>query len=125
MKSWEEIAEAGIEMDYKTVVYPFVDEEKLSRIYVNVESSVLKDFNGNARSSEGVKLAERNYISRVYFHTLFLFATTKSRKYEIQRGDGEQRGEIDLADYVSDLFSSSYAQFLLSFETRDLVDAVG
>lgn len=125
MRSWEEIAQAGIDMDYKTVVYPFVDEDKLSRIYVNVDSSVLKDFNGNSRSAEGVELSERRYISSVYFHTLFIFATTKSRKYELQRHDDERHEAIDLSDYVSDLFSSSYAQFLLSFDTRDLVDAIG
>ncbi len=125
MKSWDEIAEAGVDMDYRTVVYPFVDEDKLSRIYINVDSAVLKEFNGSARSAEAIELAERRYISAVYFHTLFLFATTKSRKYEVQRNEGERREEVELADYVSDLFSSTYAQFLLSFDTGDLVDAIG
>ena len=32
---------------------------------------------------------------------------------------------VELSEYVQDLFSSSYAQFLLSFETADLVDAIG
>ena len=125
MKSWEEIAEAGVEMDYRTVVYPFVDDDKLARIYINVDSSVLKDFSSGARSAEAIELAERRYISAVYFHTLFLFATTRSRKYEVQRNDGERREDIDLTDYVSDLFSSSYAQFLLSFDVGELVEAIG
>ena len=76
---------------------------------------------------EAVELAERRYISAVYFHTLFLFATTKSRKYGMRR-DGENGAEgtdVDVADYVSDLFNSSYAQFLLNFDTADLIDAVG
>ena len=124
LKSWEEIAEAGIEMNHDVVVYPFVDEDQLSRIYVNVDSRVLKDFNTGARSSEAVELAERRYISAVYFHTLFLFATTKSRKYDLKRGDGPDSEEVDLAEYISDLFSSSYAQFLLNFDTGDLIEAV-
>lgn len=114
-------------MSHDVVVYPFVDEEKLARIYVNVDSRVLKDFNSGARSSEAVELAERRYISAVYFHTLFLFATTKSRRYDMRRGseDGAEGSDVDVADYVSDIFNSSYAQFLLNFDTSDLIDAVG
>lgn len=125
IKSWDAINEAGVSMDYDVVVYPFVDDDKLARIYVNVDSRVLKEFNSGARSSEAVELAERRYISAIYFHTLFLFATTKSRKYDLRRGEGTEGEEVDLADYVSDLFNSSYAQFLLNFDTADLIDAVG
>ncbi len=123
-KSWEEIAEAGVEMGYETVVYPFVEDDKLSRICVNVDSKVLKDFNSSAKSSEAVELAERRYISSVYFHTLFLFATTKSRKYDLQRRDGEISRDVDVSEYISDLFSTSYAQFLLNFDTADLLEAL-
>lgn len=124
LKSWEEINEAGIDMSYDEVVFPFVDEDKLARIYVNVDSRVLKDFNSGSKSPEAVELAERRYISAVYFHTLFLFATTKSRRYDLRRGDGSSEVDVDLAEYVSDLFRSSYAQFLLNFDTADLLEAV-
>lgn len=124
MKSWEDLNAAGVEMDYGIVVQPEVEEDKLSRIYVNVDSTVLKDFKGNAKSTEANELAERRYISAVYFHTLFIFATTKSRKYELQRGEGESMQQVELSDYVQDLFSSAYAQFLLSFDTADLIDAI-
>lgn len=85
---------------------------------------MLKDFKTKAASPEATALAERRYISAVYFHTLFLFATTRSRHYELARIEGEQREEVDLADYVSDLFKSSYAQFLLNFDTADLLEAL-
>jgi hypothetical protein len=124
-KSWEELGEAGIEMSYENVVMPFVDDDKLSRIYVNVDSSVLRDFNGRAKSAEAAELAERRYVSAVYFHTLFLFATTKSRKYDTRRENGDSTQDVDVAEYVADIFSSSYAQFLLNFETSDLLDAMG
>ena len=125
IKSWEEIGQAGVQMDYEVVVYPFVDEDKLSRIYVNVDSKVLKTFNSGAKSADAVELAERRYISAVYFHTLFLFATTKSRQYGLRREEGDTSEDVDLADYVSDLFNSSYAQFLLNFDTSDLLEAMG
>ncbi|WP_447952387.1 hypothetical protein [Sphingopyxis chilensis] len=125
IKSWEDINAGGIDMDHSTVVYPFVDEDKLAGIYINLDSSVLKDFKTKATSPEATELAERRYISAVYFHTLFLFATTRSRHYELARIEGEQREEVDLADYVSDLFKSSYAQFLLNFDTADLLEALG
>lgn len=123
-KTWEELGDAGIEMGYETVVLPFVDEEKLSRIYVNIDSTVLKDFNGRAKSPEAAELAERRYVSAVYFHTLFLFATTKARKYDLRREEADSTRDVDVAEYVADLFSSSYAQFLLNFETSDLLDAI-
>jgi hypothetical protein len=123
-KSWEEIQQAGVEMSYDVVVHPFVDEDKLSRIYVNIDSSVLKDFNSGAKSTEAAELAERRYVSAVYFHTLFLFATTKSRKYDLRRGTEQTMEDVEIAEYISDIFSSSYAQFLLNFETSDLLDAM-
>ncbi|WP_156393955.1 hypothetical protein [Rhizobium sp. Root651] len=124
-KSWGEITAAGVEMDFNVVVYPFVDEDKLSRIYINLDSGVLRDFKSGNRSSDAVELAERRYISTVYFHTLFLFATTKSRKYAVTRGDTvEAMEEVEIADYVSDLFTSSYAQFLLNFDTGELIEAI-
>ncbi|MDY0957745.1 hypothetical protein SOM26_03495 [Sphingomonas sp. CFBP8993] len=124
LQSWDKVEEVGIGMSHDVVVYPLVDDDKLSRIYVNMDSRVLKDFKSGIRSPEAGELADRRYISAVYFHTLFLFATTKSRKYDLRRGEGMESTEVDLADYVSDLFNSSYAQFLLNFETTDLIDAV-
>ena len=89
-KSWDEIQEAGVDMGVDVVVQPFVDKDKLSRIYVNVDSSVLKDFKRAAKSIEAAELAERRYVSAVHFHPLFLFAATKSRKYDPRRGDDRE-----------------------------------
>ena len=68
-------------------------------------------------------MTERRYVSAVYFHMLFLFATTKSGRYGIVKEQGESEG-VELADYLSDLFSTSYAQFLLNFDTADLLEAI-
>lgn len=125
MSSWDEIGAAGVEMNFGVVVFPFVDDDKLARIYVNVDSTVLKDFMSGAKSPEAIEIAERRYISAVYFHTLFLFATTKAKNYDLRQGEPGSEKDVDLAEYVSDLFSSSYAQFLLNFEAADLLDAIG
>lgn len=122
-KSWAEIEAAGIDMDFGTVVFPLVDDDKLAAIYINVDSTVLKDFRGSARSADSSELIERRYISAVYFHMLFLYATTKSRKYAVMK-DHESGEPVELAEYLSDLFSASYAQFLLSFDTADLIEAM-
>lgn len=124
-KSWEDLQEAGLDMSHGVVVQPYVEDDKLARIYVNVDSSVLKDFNRSAKSAEAVELAEKRFVSTVYFHTLFLFAATRARKYALQQEKGEAVEDVEVADYVADLFSSSYAQFLLSFDTADLIDALG
>ena len=57
--------------------------------------------------------------------TLFLFATTKSRKYDLRRGTEQTMEDVEVAEYIPDIFSSSYAQFLLNFETSTLIDAIG
>ncbi len=125
-KSWDELALAGLEMDFGVVVHPFVEDDKLSRIYINLDSSVLRDFKSGNRSSDAIELAERRYVSTIYFHTLFLFATTKSRRYVVMRGQNDlDMVDVEIADYVSDLFTSSYAQFLLSFDTSELIEAIG
>ena len=35
------------------------------------------------------------------------------------------RLDVGAADYVADLSNRSYAQFLLNFDTADLIDAIG
>lgn len=124
IKSWDAIEASGVEMGYGEVVYPVLEEDKLSQIIVNIDSKVLKDFRSGVKSAEASELAERRYISAVYFHTLFLFATTKSRNYELIQAGKKDRSYVPLAEYVSDLFKSSYAQFLLNFDTKDLLDAL-
>ena len=53
----------------------------------------------------------------MYFHTLFLFAIAKNRNYTMKQGDSER----DLTDFLRDIFSSSYSEFLLNFGTEQLM----
>jgi hypothetical protein len=117
--SWEDCGNGGIEMDYNTVVHPVVTGEQLEAIYINMDSHVLKSHKGHIKSitEEQIKLADKKYISSVYFHTLFLFAIAKSRNYSVKQGENEK----DLTDFLKDVFSSSYSEFLLNFGTEQLM----
>ena len=117
--SWEDCGNAGIEMDYNTVVHPVVTGEQLEAIYINMDSHVLKTHKGRIKAitEEQIKLADKKYISSVYFHTLFLFAIAKSRNYSVKQGESEK----DITDFLKDIFSSSYSEFLLNFGTEQLM----
>lgn len=123
--SWEQLSQSGQEMGNGTVVIPFADDgDKLSHVFINLDSTVLRDFNAKAKSEEAIDLGRNRYISAVYFHALFLYSITKSRNYEVSRGT-EKADPVEVTEYISDLFNASYAQFLLNFETGDLVEALG
>ena len=73
-------------------------------------------------SEEAIEVAQKRYISGVYFHSLFLYAITQNKRYTLQREDSEsQPVEIDVGEYLRDLFASHYAEFLLNFEVQELI----
>jgi hypothetical protein len=82
-------------------------------------SHVLKSHKGHIKSitEEQIKLADKKYISSVYFHTLFLFALAKSKNYSVKQGENEK----DITDFLKDIFSSAYSEFLLNFGTEQLM----
>ena len=114
-KSWIDVEKIGISMNHNVVVEIVPDGEKLSEIVINMDSRVLQDFRRNIKSEEQYKLVERRYISDVYSHCLFIFATTTKRKYELKRIVDDQEQFVDINNYVADLFQQSYAEFLLNF----------
>lgn len=118
-RSWEDCAGAGVEMDFNTVVFPLVTGDQLEAIYINMDSHVLKSHKGRIKAitEEQIKLADKKYISSVYFHTLFMFAIAKSRNYSVRQAEQER----DLGDFLKDMFSSSYSEFLLNFGTEQLM----
>ena len=123
-KCWEDLD--FFAMDYKTIMYPFVEGDKLERIYINMDSSVLKNYKSPLTSEEQVEIAHNRYISVVYFHTLFLYIINKGRKYQFQKIDEFNSGqEVDLGEYLKDIFDSNYADFLLKFGIGNLMDGLG
>jgi hypothetical protein len=123
--TWEELESRSIQMDHDVVVYPLVDGEALSDIYINMDSNALLSYRSKLSKEEAIAVADKRYLSAVYFHTLFLYAISKNRKYGIVKRDGEAQDQsVELQDYVADLFKSFYAQFLLNFDTQELIAAL-
>ena len=116
--TWDQVAEATTEeMSYETVMYPMARGENLERVYINMDSSVLKSFKSkyNHPDETQLQIADRKYISSVYFHTLFLFTITKNRKYKLVQEKEGKEDPIDLGTYLKDLFDSHYSEFILNF----------
>lgn len=127
--TWEEVENlSGETMSYETVMYPQVAGENLEKIYINMDSTVLKNFISKYKNAneEQIEISNRKYITSVYFHTLFLYTITKNRKYKIVQ-DQEGRDEyIDLGSYLKDVFETYYSEFILNFGgTNELMSGIG
>ena len=121
--TWEKLGAAGVEMDWAVPMFPSVGEDgNLERVYINMDSSVLRNFKSRQGNigAEQAEVSEKKYISSVYFHTIFLFSITKNKKYELKQGEKT----VDLQDYLKDVFSSYYSEFLLNFGMEDLIATI-
>lgn len=128
--SWEQVEEATSEpMNYGTVMFPLVSGDNLEKIYINMDSNVLKSFKSKTKNpnEEQLALADRKYISSVYFHTLFLYSITKNRKYRIVHVKEENHEDpVELETYLKDLFESYYSEFILNFGgAEELMQGLG
>ena len=125
--TWEEVEVATSKpMDYSTVIYPMVDGENLERIYINMDSNVLKTFKSRTRNlnEEQLQLTDQKYIAPVYFHTMFLYTITKNLKYKFIQEEDTGDFDVELDDYIKDLFSNHYAEFLLNFGTDEFMQSL-
>jgi hypothetical protein len=129
LMTWERLAEgSSIEMDWEVVMHPLLEGDVLEAIYINMDSHVLKDYKSKIRNLtlEQNQLADRRYMTAVYFHTLFLYVINKNRHYHIYKGEGEDNEKpVDLDVYLKDVFASHYAAFLMNFGTSELMDGLG
>ena len=124
--TWNRLEESNIIMNHEVVVHPYVEGDSLGRIYINMDSKAFLSYRADRTSAEAIDVAEKRYISAVYFHTLFLYTITKNLKYGIIQEMPEKNGEksVDTPTYISDIFGSFYAQFLLNFDTQELIAAL-
>lgn len=118
--SWSSVETAtGLEIGFGTVMIPDAEGDTLKRIFINMDSSVLKNFKSKEKNinQDQLELANRKYYSSVYFHTLFLYTISKNRGYEIkQKIEGKEEFEhVDLGQYLKDLFDHYYSTFILNF----------
>lgn len=129
--SWENLSTLGIDINHQVTMIPEVEgNDQLTKIYINMDSTVLKKFKGKYRnpSADQLEVANRKYYSSVYFHTLFLYTITKKRGYEVQkkRESNEQLESVDIGQYLKDLFDSHYSTFILHFGgTEELMQGLG
>ena len=84
---------------------------------------MLKNFRSKTRNpnAEQLELGNRKYIFAVYLHTLFLYTITKNRKYKLSKEQDNGDSDVDIGDYLKDLFKSHYAAFLLNFGTDEFM----
>lgn len=118
--SWDDVEQATSEtVDYKTVMVPEVEGDALKSIFINMDSSVLKNYKSGIKNinQEQIDVADRKYYSSVYFHTLFLYTITKNRGYQITQKNKETdiEEDIDIGSYLKDLFDNYYSIFILNF----------
>jgi hypothetical protein len=124
--TWEKLGDQGITFDYDVVMQPMITDDLLETVYINMDSNVLKEYKSKIKSQEQHIVADRRYLSSVYFHTLFLYTISRKRGYAMSRTDENGNPDpIDLTDYLKDMFSSHYAAFLLNFGMSELLEALG
>ncbi|MCK4764942.1 MAG: hypothetical protein KAW12_22270 [Candidatus Aminicenantes bacterium] len=123
--TWEKFGEhVGEQMEYNSIVYPLAEGDTLTDIYINMDSTVLKNYKSGLKSEVQFDAAEKRYITTVYFHTLFLYTISKNRKYSIKQTVDGQDQDKDIVDYIKDIFENYYSQFLLNFEMGALIDSL-
>jgi hypothetical protein len=120
-KTFDDLEEAGISMEYSTIMHPHMENDKLEKIFINMDSTVLKSYKSKFRTEDQLKTADRRYITSVYFHTLMLFAITKQKNYQFTRLEDGKRNDVDLTEYLKDVFASHYSSFLLNFGLEELM----
>lgn len=118
--TWEAVGEAtSMEMDYKAVMIPDAEGDSLKRVFINMDSAVLRNFMSKYKnpSQDQISVANRKYFTSVYFHTLFLYTITKNRGYQIRQKSAatEDFEDIDIGSYLKDLFDNYYSTFILNF----------
>lgn len=123
--TWNTLEEQGVEFNEQQIMFPFSnDENELEKIFVNMDSSLLRTYKSKMDGDEVLQIADNKYVSQVYFHTLFLYSTLKQRKYTYALSD-EPDNTKELDEVLQDLFKSSYGEFLLRFGgTEELISAI-
>lgn len=114
--SWTQVSVAtGEEIDHATVMYPMVNDKKLEKIYINMDSTVFMNFRPKNPTEQQLELASKKYITSVYLHALFLYSIMKNRKYRLMQETDTGDSDVELNIYLKDLFDSHYAAFILNF----------
>lgn len=127
--SWSDVEDAtGEAVTYETTMVPMTEGEELKKIFVNIDSRALLEFKSKTKnpSADAIELANRKYVTSVYFHTLFLYMITKNRGYQVMRTKEGKEAPATIGEYLKDLFDNSYSSFILNFGgTDELIQTLG
>ncbi len=118
---WDKFSEGtSTTMDHATVMYPMVEGEKLDKIYINMDSTVLKDQKSKITNpnEEQLAITDNRYVATVYSHTILLYAITKAHKYKVVQEDDT---DTELSIYLKDLFANYYAEFILNYGADEIM----
>lgn len=124
-QDWEKLELQGIEMNHSKVMFPQGEGDKLERIYVNLDSTVLLNHRKKLKNEDQITVAQKRYVAAVYFHSLFLYMITKRKGYTLQTNSDGRVNDVTVDDYIKDVFDSYYSDFLLNFGMEQLVNALG
>ena len=120
--SWEKLSEVT-DMGYDNIMYIYSpDGEMLEKIYINLDSTVLKNYKSKLNSSELREKAEKEYIAKVYFHTLFLYSINKNSNFKVLKGDDSD--ELGINEYLQSIFEHQYTSFLINFNMNELIENI-
>jgi len=124
--SWNKLHDNNICMGYDNILYILEDGENLEKIYINLDSSVLKNRKSKMNSIELTEKVEKEYIVKVYLHTIFLYTINKNSRYKVTKdsNDDQEPIDIEITEYVQSIFENQYASFLMDFNMNGLIDTI-
>lgn len=123
-EQWGSLEDQGVIMNHDIVMCPIASGDKLETIYVNLDSSVFLNYRKKLKNEEQIIIAQKRYITSVYFHSLFLYMITKKRNYNLSYIDEGVEKDITIDEYIQNIFDGYYSEFLLNFGMEELMGAL-
>ena len=117
--SWENLEKTGQSIDYANIMIPIVEDENLSRVCINLDSTVFRNYISKKNEQQRI-VAKNRYLTSIYFHTIFLYSITKQNEYTLAKAENGKEESKEITEYLRDLFDHEYTQFLLNFEIQDI-----
>jgi hypothetical protein len=118
---WESLETHGIQMNHETVMFPIGEGDKLESVYINMDSNVFLNHRKKLKNEEQIIIAQKKYLTSVYFHTIFLYMITKRRNYILTIQKDGKTEDITIDEYIRDVFDSYYTDFLVNFGMEQLM----
>lgn len=123
-ENWPQLESRGLSIDHNTVIIPIAEGDKLTEVYVNLDSKVYLNHRSKLKTENQITTAQKKYVASVYFHSLFLYMITKRKNYQLSVLKEGKLDEITVDQFISDVFENYYSDFLLNFGMEQLITAL-